>query len=90
VTLRIVLMVGAAATVAGCANERTGGHFTQGAMHVGAAHAAGHKPPASQAEQDADLRRAAKQTVSSKMLSAIALERVTGRKPDPSRFAELR
>ena len=59
-TLRLVLMVGAAATVAGCANERTGGHFTQGAMHVGAAHAAGHKPPASQAEQDADLRRAAK------------------------------
>jgi hypothetical protein len=89
VTLRIVLMVGAAASVAGCANEQTGGQFAQGAMHVGAAHAAVHKQP-SQKEQDADLQRAAKQTVSSKMLSAIALERVTGRKPDPSRFAELR
>ena len=28
-------------------------------------------------------------TLASKMLTAIALERVTGRKPDPSRLAEL-
>ena len=31
-----------------------------------------------------------KQTLGGKILSAIALERVTGRKPDPSRFNELR
>ena len=79
--------MGAAASVAGCANEQTGGQFAQ-AMHIGAAHAA--VDTRSQKDQDADLRRAAKQTVSSKMLSAIALERVTGRKPDPSRFGELR
>jgi len=30
-----------------------------------------------------------KQTLGGKVLSAIALERVTGRKPDPSRFREL-
>lgn len=31
-----------------------------------------------------------RQTLGGKMLSAIALERVTGRKPDPARFKELR
>lgn len=31
-----------------------------------------------------------KQTLGGKVLSAIALERVTGRKPDPRRFKELR
>ena len=30
-----------------------------------------------------------RQTLGGKVLSAIALERVTGRKPDPSRFNEL-
>ncbi|HJZ32680.1 MAG TPA: hypothetical protein VKF35_16300 [Hyphomicrobiaceae bacterium] len=30
-----------------------------------------------------------KKTMASKVLSAIALERVTGRKPDPSRLNEL-
>ena len=31
-----------------------------------------------------------KQTLGGKVLSAIALERVTGRKPDPRRFKELK
>lgn len=31
-----------------------------------------------------------KQTLGGKVLSAIALERATGRKPDPRRFKELR
>ena len=87
---RIVLLIGAAVVMAGCANEHTGVQKTQPVMQLGAAHAATLTPNKAQLEQDADLRRAAKQTVSSKMLSAIALERVTGRKPDPSRFAELR
>jgi hypothetical protein len=34
-------------------------------------------------------RDPAKKTMASKVLSAIALERVTGRKPDPSRLNEL-
>ena len=86
----IVVLAGATIALAGCANEPTGNNFAQAAMHVGAAHAATHLPGQADADREADLRRAAKQTVSSKMLSAIALERVTGRKPDPSRFAELR
>ena len=39
---------------------------------------------ASEAERDPG-----KKTMASKVLSAIALERVTGRKPDPSRLNEL-
>jgi hypothetical protein len=31
-----------------------------------------------------------KQTLASKVLAAIALERVTGRKPDPARLIQLR
>ena len=34
-------------------------------------------------------RNPAKQTLASKVLGAIALERVTGRKPDPARLKEL-
>jgi hypothetical protein len=34
-------------------------------------------------------RDPSKKTMASKVLSAIALERVTGRKPDPSRLTEL-
>lgn len=41
-------------------------------------------------EAAAAARVATKRSMASKMLSAIALERVTGRKPDPARFAELR
>lgn len=34
-------------------------------------------------------RDPAKKTLASKVLSAIALERVTGRKPDPARLTQL-
>ena len=42
--------------------------------------------PAQAAEADRDP---SKKTMASKVLSAIALERVTGRKPDPARLNEL-
>ena len=42
--------------------------------------------PAQAAEPDRDPSR---KTMASKVLSAIALERVTGRKPDPARLNEL-
>jgi hypothetical protein len=47
----------------------------------------GLAPPAQAAEIDRDPGR---KTLASKVLSAIALERVTGRKPDPSRLNDLR
>jgi hypothetical protein len=43
-------------------------------------------PPPQAVEQ---MRDPAKKTLASKVLSAIALERVTGRKPDPARLIEL-
>jgi hypothetical protein len=42
--------------------------------------------PAQAAEPDRDP---SEKTLASKVLSAIALERVTGRKPDPARLNEL-
>jgi len=46
----------------------------------------GFAAPAQAAEADRDP---SKKTLASKVLSAIALERVTGRKPDPARLTEL-
>jgi hypothetical protein len=46
----------------------------------------GFAAPAQAAEVERDP---SKKTLASKVLSAIALERVTGRKPDPARLTEL-
>jgi len=46
----------------------------------------GFATPAQAAEPERDP---SKKTLASKVLSAIALERVTGRKPDPARLNEL-
>jgi type IV pilus biogenesis protein CpaD/CtpE len=46
----------------------------------------GLAPSAQAAEPERDP---SKKTMASKVLSAIALERVTGRKPDPARLNEL-
>jgi hypothetical protein len=48
--------------------------------------ASGLGGPAQAAEFDRDPGR---KTMASKVLAAIALERVTGRKPDPARLSEL-
>lgn len=47
----------------------------------------GLAPAAQAAEPDRDPSR---KTMASKVLSAIALERVTGRKPDPARLNDMR
>jgi outer membrane murein-binding lipoprotein Lpp len=80
VPLRGFALLGIACIVAGCVNEH--GSAGAGMQMLGASAVA--------ADQSADLKRAAKQTVAARMLAAIALERVTGRTPDPSRFNELR
>jgi hypothetical protein len=52
-------------------------------------------PSSAEPPTDADIeaaiesRQAAKKTMGAKVLTAIALERVTGRRPDPARLAEL-
>lgn len=40
-------------------------------------------------EAAAEAMQAAQKTLAAKVLASIALERVTGAKPDPARFAEL-
>jgi hypothetical protein len=48
----------------------------------------GFYTPGPQIEADPELRQAARKTLAGKVLAAIALERVTGRKPDPARLAQ--
>jgi len=61
-----------------------------GALLAGCANSqplsSGFATPAQAAEPERDP---SKKTMASKVLSAIALERVTGRKPDPARLNEL-
>jgi hypothetical protein len=76
-------MAAVALTCAGCANEqqpsylgmRANAFRTGGLGVVSPAGAASAEP--------------AKKSLAAKMLTAIALEKVTGLKPDPARFAEL-
>lgn len=68
-----------ALTLCGCAQER--GTAVFGYQAMGSPSAAEPDPA-----MEAQLR---KRTLASKVLAAIALERVTGRKPDPSRLTEL-
>ncbi len=72
--LRGAILVLWGALLAGCANNQP---FSTGLA-----------PPAQAAEAEFE-RDPGKKTMASKVLSAIALERVTGRKPDPARFKEL-
>jgi hypothetical protein len=90
VPVRVLLLIGVAAAMSGCANETTPMRFGLQSGLSSTAKASMLGGPAAAVAQDADLKRAAKQTVSAKMLAAIALQRVTGRTADPSRFSELR
>jgi type IV pilus biogenesis protein CpaD/CtpE len=75
--LRGAILVVAGSLLAGCANNQP---FSTGLA-----------PPAQAAETEPVLDRdPSRKTMASKVLSAIALERVTGRKPDPARLNELR
>jgi hypothetical protein len=57
-----------------------------GGCSVGQPLASGIAGPVQASEVD---RYPGKKTLASKVLAAIALERVTGRKPDPARLSEL-
>ena len=73
--VRGMALILAGALLAGCSvNEPLSSGF------AGAARAA---------ETERDQRYPGKKTLASKVLGAIALERVTGRKPDPARLTQL-
>lgn len=93
---RVAIVVTVAAALAGCANERTLEPMALG-FH-GAASASAADVPASGAniatnKPDAAAMRlpdgGIRQTLGGKVLSAIAFERVTGLKADPSRLRDL-
>jgi hypothetical protein len=76
-------MAAVALTCAACANEQQPSYlgmranaFRTGSLGVVAPAGAASAEPA-------------KKSLAAKMLTAIALEKVTGLKPDPARFAEL-
>jgi hypothetical protein len=85
VILRVGVLAATALTCAGCANERPGSSFY---------HQASWQPSSSVPSAGADVDAAvesdqpATKTMGAKVLTAIALERVTGRRPDPARLAE--
>lgn len=74
---RSAAFVVAVLAASGCAQERGTAVF---------GYQAALPPEAAEAEMEAQMP---KKTLASKVLAAIALERVTGRKPDPSRLTEL-
>ncbi len=80
---RVLIVASATLACTACANDR-------------APQVLGYHAPAIAPQQTASAGRdreapipPLKKTMASKVLAAIALERVTGRKPDPARLAEL-
>ncbi|MCB1528074.1 MAG: hypothetical protein KDJ45_10265 [Hyphomicrobiaceae bacterium] len=97
-TIRFAVMAAAALACAGCANQglKPMGLGYHGQLEQGSAIAATMNGPGHAVAQNAAIPADVavqvprmRQTLGGKVLSAIALERVTGRKPDPSRFNEL-
>jgi hypothetical protein len=76
------MMAAAALACGGCANERPETFF----YYQAGSHASSPTPTAGAGIKS---HHAAKKTMGAKVLTAIALERVTGRRPDPARLAEL-
>lgn len=68
---------------AACAQERPASIFSIQPSHL-------NGPAEHEADVEVNLgaRQVGKKSQSDKMLAAIALERVTGRKPDPARLLE--
>ena len=75
---RATVALALAVLLSGCRNELTG-------MNLGGP---GYGPAAAQASERYSIDRLPEKTMSDRILAAMALERVTGRKPDPARFLD--
>jgi hypothetical protein len=74
--MRAITLIGVLSACAGCANEpKLGAHLAPSVTSSAQAAAAPEQMP--------------KKTMADRVLTAIALERVTGLKPDPARLAGM-
>jgi PBP1b-binding outer membrane lipoprotein LpoB len=89
---RVLVVFACSSMLAGCAGEQApvssfapNGNGWQTTLRM---NATGFYQPVAMAVTEDDLQRqqAAKKTQAGRVLGAIALERVTGRQPDPSRL----
>jgi hypothetical protein len=92
---RVVVVFACSSLLAGCAGEQAplssfgpNGHGWQTTLRM---NATGFYHPVAVAltEDETERLAAAQKTMAGKVLGAIALERVTGRQPDPSRLARV-
>ena len=77
---RSAVLTAAALSLAGCAQDR--GTAVFGYQETRPIDAIDY-------ETEVESRQLRKKSMAAKVLAAIALERVTGRKPDPTRLTEL-
>ena len=77
---RSAVLTAAALSLGGCAQERVTAVF--GYQETRPIDAIDY-------ESEVESRQLRKKSMAAKVLAAIALERVTGRKPDPTRLTEL-
>lgn len=87
---RTILALGLVIPLGACSGERPTSGYGFNGMALSAPMTATAASDAEALEAAAESRLAGQRSMASKVLAAIALERVTGRKPDPARFAELR
>ena len=85
---RFIVLTAAALACAGCAESGSGSLQRPSAASLQPPPALAHTPAVGSLEDETERLRTARKTLASKVLAAIALERVTGRKPDPGRLAE--
>lgn len=80
---RSAVMLSLAALLAGCANEtpNLAGFASTSSLAI-------VRPTAAAVIEPSPQQPAFRKTMTDRVLAAIALERVTGLKPDPSRLAE--
>ena len=71
--------------LSGCANDQTGVARNYSIAHLGASSLASDAT----ADPAGEANPAPKKTIASKVLSAMAFERVTGFKADPARLLEI-
>jgi hypothetical protein len=83
------MLLGLVLPLAACSNDRATNGYGYGGMALTSPVSTGAGADAEAIEATAEARIAGQRSLASKVLAAIALERVTGRKPDPARFAEL-